>query len=186
MAKEKLIFQYFPAEKYNANIDETKRKLKKLPFCSPNEIAFKGLTGWVFEQTFQKCLKEQLIDRQKKEYEFEEQIKLSAICKGDNKSLGIVDLMIKNGKKKLMIELKFGGFYGKDDGERYKKYRNNIKSIKDGSIYEYIYITGSETSPTYREKAKEAFEGANCFFFDEKAEIDSWEKLIKRITEFLG
>ncbi len=186
VAKEQRIFQDFPAERYNANIDDAKIKLKELTFCSPKEIAFKGLTGWVFEQTFQKCLKEELIDRLKKEYEFKEQIKLSELCKGENKSRAIVDLMIINGNIKLMIELKYGGFYGKDDGERYKNYRGKIKSISDGNNYEYIYITGSETSPLYRKKTKEAFEETSCFFFDENVGIDSWDKLILRITQILG
>ena len=72
-----------------------------------------------------------------------------------------------------MVELKYGGFYGKDDGERCKMYRGSITSISAGNKYEYIYITGSQTSPLYREKAKKAFGEANCFFFEKNSGINS-------------
>ncbi|MCU0414564.1 MAG: hypothetical protein MUE91_09220, partial [Ignavibacteriaceae bacterium] len=79
-------------EMYEHNIFETKNKLEELSFYCQKEIKFKGLTGWVFEQTIHKCISEELIKLNKK-YIIDEQFKLSTLSK-KNKSRGEVDLII--------------------------------------------------------------------------------------------
>ena len=146
---------------YKDNLDLAKDSLKKLPVSSGKEISLRGLNGWVYEQTIQFCLIEELELLSSGPFDVEEQFKIKGRAKAD--------LLVGN----TAIEIKAGGIFG-NESEKYKKY----KAILNESGYSYLYITKQETHAPYRKAIQEAFGEKCCFFLSDK---NSWRDFVNAV-----
>jgi len=125
-----------------------------------------GLNGWVFEQTVQSCIKEEL-EAQQITVEIGEQVPLEGRIKADL-AVGTV-----------LIEVKRRGLLGAKDIEKYRAYRQ----IANASRLEYLYITGQETYQPYRNRTVQALGQENAFFLDSAGD---WARFINRLVELLS
>lgn len=175
---------------YEDNVRKAKDELSKLD-CNSNTKCriedFKGLSGWVFEQTIQSELRKKL---KSYNFEFSEQCKLNTQMLISNepkklKSNGIIDLKISNGiinDKVVFIEIKLSGLYNIKDVAKYEKYHDVIVSNPD---YTYLYITAEESCAKYIKGIQHALEVKNSFFLDTGG-INEWQRFADRIVEALN
>jgi len=170
-------------EIYNNNIIEAKNKLKELSFYCQKEVKFKGLTGWVFEQTIQKCISEEFMQLNN-DYIIDEQFKLSNLSE-KKKSRGEVDLIINNENRNVLIEIKYSGFYNRNSETTYQKYFNIINeyNLNNENKYYYIFLSGKESYYRYKGISKKVFGENNVFYLDEK---NSWKMFTDKIVKLLG
>src|ERR1700685_87636 len=86
---------------YERNYDLAIEKLQTIPVCCSNEPKFKWLTGWIFEQTIQYCIRKELqVARIKRP--ISEQVSLSGSARAD---LQVGD---------ILIEIKYSGIFSKE------------------------------------------------------------------------
>jgi hypothetical protein len=139
------------------------RKLAEIPVFCGNEPSFTGLSGWVFEQTIQYCLRRELKAR-KVEVEIAEQEKLQPRIKAD--------LIIGC----AVIEIKQSGLYTRSAITKYEKYRKaaNTRGL------EYLFVTGGERYQPYRDGISKALGKENAFFLDTNGE---WKRFISRLVQ---
>jgi hypothetical protein len=150
---------------FESNLAEAKASLSKLSFCSTETPNFKGLSGWVFEQTVVHCLGQELRSRGI-HATFREQVSLGGRV--------TTDLLVGN----LAIELKAAGVFHKSAAIRYGKYKNAAE--KKG--YSYLYLTLRETYHPYRQAMQVCLGNENAFFLDTRGD---WRRLVERITQEL-
>ena len=151
----------YSEEKIEATFAENLEKAKHGLVAVGNISTFRGLNGWVYEQTIRSCLNEELSSLSSIKFSIEEQFKI--------KGRASADLLVG----KTAIEIKSGGVFGKEP-EKYKKY----KAILTERGYSYLYITKKETHAPYREAVKEAFGGEFCFFLTDP---NSWESFVNAV-----
>lgn len=145
---------------FNKNVNLATQALSNIPVAKGKEPSLRGLNGWVFEQTIQSCLVDELA-LLGKNYQISEQFKISGRAKAD--------LLVG----KTAIEIKAGGMFG-DESEKYKRY----KTILTERDILYLYITMHETYPPYREAMKKAFGEDSCFFLSEK---NAWKNFVMAV-----
>jgi hypothetical protein len=125
-----MIYNKKTVQKCNeSNLKAAKEQLKKIPVYCGHEPEFSGLTGWVFEQTIQHCIRQEL-DKMNLTAEIEEQVKLIGRAK--------IDLRIGN----TAIEIKTSGLFSKEDIAKYKKYQGEAKERG----WRYIFLSIGETT----------------------------------------
>ena len=93
--------------------DEAMELLSRLEVANgrkPEKL--RGLTGWIYEQTIRSCLEEEL-EILGIAPEISEQVRLG--------KTGAITLDLVVGQ--VVIEIKYGGFIGSADPEKYRKYR---------------------------------------------------------------
>jgi len=147
---------------YSDNLNKAKQALRNLDFVCGVELDFKGLNGWVFEQTIRKCLIDELVDKLQS-YDVREQETL--------KGRATVDLVLG----RAAIEIKSGGLF-KDESEKYAK----LRTAAIGKGWEYLYITRDETYVPFKESAKKAFGEDKAFFLNEEG---TWMKFVEKVIE---
>ncbi len=125
-----------------------------------------GLSGWVFEQAVQSCIKEELEAREST-VDIGEQVPLGGKIKADL-AVGTV-----------AIEVKRRGLFGAGDMEKYRAYRQ----MANANGLEYLYITGQESYQPYRNRTVHALGRENAFFLDTPGE---WARFINRLVELLA
>ncbi len=121
------------------------------------------LNGWVFEQTVQSCLRNEL-ESLGIQAEMREQISLTGRAKAD---IGVGNV--------FAIEIKSMGLFSKDDAGRYCRF----KQVAEGKGLKYLFLTASETYLAYREGIAAALGPANVFFLDTPGD---WGRFITRIA----
>ena len=99
------------------NLKLAKDRLSQLPIWCGHRPDFGGLHGWVYEQTIQFCLKEELAEYALKP-NIEEHFSLGGRAKPD--------LRIEH----VLIEVKTRGLFSVQDVERYNKYGKLAKDKK--------------------------------------------------------
>lgn len=154
-------------EIFESNLNEVIECIKQLDIYQGNKIDIKGLKGWIFEQTIDKCIKNEL-SHHYIPYNINEQYKLM--------SRVYVDLKIN---EKILIEVKLSGFFNNKDGEKYKKY----KEVAEKKNFNYLYLTQKETDKRYQNIAREVFGKENAFILNENN--FEWERFINRIISLL-
>lgn len=142
------------------NLNLANQALLNLPVANGKKISLRGLNGWVYEQTIQFCLVEELALLSIR-LPVEDQFKI--------KGRANADLLVG----KTAIEIKAGGIFG-NESEKYKKY----KSILTERGFSYLYITKQESHEPYRKAMEEAFGENFCFFLSEKK---SWENFVNTV-----
>jgi|LGVF01.1.fsa_nt_gb hypothetical protein len=145
---------------FTENLNLAKQALLNLPVASGEKITLRGLNGWVYEQTIQLCLVDELVQLSK-EFPIKEQFKIEGRANAD--------LLVG----KAAIEIKAGGIFG-EESEKYKKY----KAILTERGFSYIYITKQETHEPYRKTMEEAFGEEFCFFLTEE---NSWNNFVNAV-----
>jgi len=133
--------------------------LKKLDIYCGNDIKISGLNGWVYEQTLQFCLKNEL-DMEGINIVIEEQYSLNSRIR--------VDLRI--GKAK--------GMFSDDVIQRYTSY---IDIANQRSLY-YFYITGNESVERYRKRTIDIFGKERSFFLNVHGD---WNRFIKELFKVI-
>lgn len=98
--------------KYESNLKIAKAALASLEFCCSEEPSFQGLSGWVFEQTVQDCLRKQL-NALGIRAEIQEQATLAGRARAD--------LLIGSA---VAIEIKAKGLFDKNAASRYCRYHS--------------------------------------------------------------
>lgn len=142
------------------------RGLEALEVYCGREPHVLGLNGWVFEQTVQICIKEEL-EAQQITVDIGEQVPLEGRIKADL-AVGTV-----------LIEVKRRGLFEAGDIEKYQQYRQRANAKR----LEYLYITGQETYQPYRDRTVQALGQENAFFLDTPGE---WARFINRLVELLA
>ena len=161
--------------KFSDNLKMTSNCLKELDFCfDKNGVSFKGLTGWVFEQTILKCIRDEF-GNSALIYTIGEQFKLSKLIIAGKKCRGQADLVVKINDNTYLIEIKHTGIFSANDCEKYLKYK---KIIEDNN-YKYLYLTKGESYLKFKNICKEMFGENNSFFLDEEG---SWKNFINLLT----
>lgn len=145
---------------FTKNLNLANQALANLPVANGNYPSLRGLNGWVYEQTIQSCLIEELALLSTK-FSMEEQFKI--------KGRANADLLVG----KTAIEIKSGGIFGYES-EKYKRY----KAILNERGFSHLYITKQETHAPYCEAMKEAFGGEFCFFLTEQ---NSWKSFVNAV-----
>lgn len=153
------------AELAETSLELAKAKLAELPICCGHQPGFSGLNGWVYEQTIQFCLLEELSEHGLRP-EVEEQARLYGRAK--------VDIRLDH----VLIEVKARGLFGTADVERYVKY----KKLADGKDNRYPFVTASESCDPYRQGVIDALGQENAFFLDGE---DEWDRLVGTIVQAL-
>lgn len=156
-------------ELYESNLQKAKDLLKALPIYCGAEPRFSGLTGWVFEQTIQYCIRKEL-DAMNIKAEIEEQVTLIGRVK--------IDLRIGN----TVIEIKTSGLFSRDDIAKYKKYQIEAKTKK----WRYVFLSIGET--TFRPGIIEALGREDVVLLYEydgswKENFGEWQRFIELIVE---
>ena len=151
---------------FESSLSSAKRKLAQVEVAERRLPTFKALRGWVFEQTIQYCLRNELASDKRKP-EWQEQVGLGGRA--------IVDLLIGN----VAIEIKLSGLYDKLAIERYGRYAKLARS----KGWSYLYITGEEAYSAYQEGIVRAVGKENAFFLDEPGE---WNWFVRRIKTLLS
>ena len=148
---------------FGSALKDAKERLACLEVCCSGKPSFRGLSGWVFEQTIQYCLHKELEAKGIKA-DFEEQVSLGGSRKADLR-VGTV-----------LMEFKLTGLFGPDAAKRYGK-RSDTAQRKG---YSYVYLTAQETYKPYRKAVKEALPRGNAFFVDE-TKPGEWERFVRCI-----
>jgi hypothetical protein len=151
---------------FESNLAAAKACLGQLSFCCSTDTAFGGLSGWVFEQTFTFCLRQEL-KALHINTTIHDQVGLGGKAK--------VDRVIGS----IAIELKARGMFDKRAPYRYAKYK--IAAEKKG--YCYLYVALQETYGPYREATRVQLGTENAFFLDIPGD---WSRLMNRIVRGLG
>ena len=98
---------------FDASLKRAKLNLSKLKVFCGRKPNFAGLSGWVFEQTIQHCIKKELKVK-RFAVEIAEQVSVGGRAKADL-TVG-----------KAAIEIKTSGLFGLSDVRRYRKYRKQF------------------------------------------------------------
>lgn len=154
---------------YENNLEEAKIILKSLPFCCGEQPAFSGLTGWVFEQSIQYCIRQELKEM-KLEAEIKEQVSLGGRAK--------VDLRVGT----TAIEIKTSGLFSKEDIFKYKKYQAEAEA----KGWRYIFLSIGET--TFRQGIIDALGKENVVLLYEydgswTPNNGEWQRLMEIVAE---
>lgn len=166
---------------FNRNLLEAQDELKQLKFRATDSTpSFTALGGWVFEETICDCFSKELKNlplNRLVQFQVKEQFKLSGFKTG---SRGVSDFRISNGDKHILLEVKSSGLHSPKNFVTYKAYHGIIKAQVG---YEYLYITGCETSKPYKQETQNIFGVENSFFLD--TDTDAWEKFVQRVYDIL-
>lgn len=154
------------AELARQSLKLAKERLSGVPVHCGREPRIPGLHGWVFEQTVQFCLLEELAVRGIIP-EVEEQSKLCGKAKAD----------LRVGH--VLVEIKTRGLFGISDVERYRKY----KQWAQAKGYRYLFLTASETYMPYRRGICDAVGEDSVFLLDQP---DHWERFVETIVNELA
>src|SRR5689334_19076052 len=104
-----MIYDETKVEKvYQKSLRDAKELLRELRVHSGREPNFSGLSGWVYEQTIQHCIRKELKEMGLVAKPVLEQVSLGGRTR--------VDLLIGN----TAIEIKTSGLFGLHEIERYK------------------------------------------------------------------
>ncbi|MDE3236444.1 MAG: hypothetical protein KGO81_10855 [Bacteroidota bacterium] len=164
-------------EIFNDNFIKASNVLKTLDFYSNRhtneEINFRGLVGWVFEETIFSCLNNELNSLNLR-HELKVQFNLSSLFVIGKKSKGKADLYLHTDKQNYLIELKHTGVFGIADYDKYRKYRE----IVNNNNFKYLYLTKGESYEKFVTECKNIFGSENAFFLDKDGD---WEKFINLI-----
>ncbi len=150
---------------YDQNLSLAKVKLAELNVYCGRTPNFGGLSGWVFEQTIQYCLRKELNGKGVKP-EIAEQVSLGGRAKAD--------LVIG----KMAIKIKTSGLFGMGDVERYRRYRGVAQEMG----LTYLFFTQTESYAPYHKGIVSALGAKNVFFLDEPG---NWNRFVTRIVREL-
>jgi hypothetical protein len=150
---------------YEDNLGSAEKALKRLQVFSGRSPTFTGLTGWVFEQTIQYCLRSDL-EARGLSFTIEEQAKLGA--------RGKADLLLG----RVAIEVKLSGLFSEAGIATYRKY----SKLAHKARLDYLYITGGERYKHYRDGVASAVGPQNVFFLDTPRE---WNRFVNRVVALL-
>jgi len=153
------------SEMTETNLRLAKMRLAELPICCGREPSIAGLHGWVFEQTLQFCIREELAEHGLSP-DVEEQVGIGGRAKADFRLAHV------------LIEVKTRGLFGMADVQKYGKYREQA----EGRGYRYLFVTASETHEPYRRGIIEALGQSNVFILAQPGE---WERLVTTIVQEL-
>ena len=148
---------------YESNYKDAVSKLTQLPVYCGTPPHFGQLTGWVYEQTIQYCIKQEL-EARKVKADIKEQVSLRGRAKAD--------LKVNN----VAIEIKHNGLFGSQDAAKYSEY-SKAASAKG---WHYLYITQGETYKSYRAGITETLGRENVFFLDTEGD---WDRFVGRLAE---
>jgi len=146
-----------------ASLSVTKEYFSDIRNKNDSLLGFKGLNGWVYEQTIRYCLCEEL-----KKFGKAPNIKEQEQLYGRTK----VDLLVG----KVAIEIKVSGLYNKSDAEKYRGYSTKAKE----KGWYYFYLTQKEGYPPYQIAIKSVLGEENTFFLN--AEND-WERFVNKVLK---
>lgn len=146
---------------YERMLGEAVQALRGLPVFCGRDPAFGGLSGWVFEQTVQYCirgsLREMGID-----LPIAEQVSLGGRVK--------VDLVVGG----TAVELKTAGLFGGDYRATYSAYR--AKAHERG--LRFVLLTRRESYGPYRAGIADVLGAENVFVLTDPG---SWQRFIDRL-----
>jgi hypothetical protein len=129
--------------------------------------AFGQLTGWVYEQTIQHCIRREL-----KAHKIKAEITEHDNLRGRAKA----DLKVND----VAIEIKHSGLFGSEDADKYKEYME-AASAKKG--WRYLFVTRRESYAPYRTGIANALGTENVFFLDTEGD---WKRFMHRLEELLA
>ena len=151
---------------FHSNHQRAIRKLAELPVYCGTEPDFGRLTGWVYEQTIQYCIRQELEARRVKA-DIKEHVSLRGRVKADLKVNGVA------------IEVKHNGLFGPGDAAKYQDY----KKAASAKGWAYLFITGGESHRPYRTGITKALGRKNVFFLDTNGD---WKRFVRRREELAG
>ena len=136
---------------FETSLKQAKRNLSKLKISGGKEPSFAGLSGWVFEQTIEHCIRSELRSKG-----------INTLIKEQHSLGGRVkaDLLIGN----IAIEIKTSGIFGLSDVCRYQRY----KKAAHINGYDYIFLSRGESYRPYRDGITKALGGSNVFYLDKR------------------
>jgi hypothetical protein len=151
---------------FDRSLEEAKSALRGLAVAAGREPRFSGLNGWVFEQTVEHCLREEL-ELLGPTSDVEEQVALGGRAK--------VDLRVG----RTAIEIKRSGLFGDSDVARYTTYR----ALAEEKGWRYVFLSGAESYGPYRTGIIKALGSQNVVILD--GEGGEWERFVGIVAEGL-
>ncbi|MDP3773659.1 MAG: hypothetical protein Q8Q85_05265 [Gemmatimonadales bacterium] len=143
---------------YASSLKRAKEKLAELSVFSGKEPHFSGLSGWVFEQTVQHCIRKELKAKRVRA-EVTEQVSLGGRAKAD--------LVVGT----VAIEIKTSGLFSLKDATKYKRYRK----AAEARGLRYVYLTWEESFLPYKRALDRALGKKNVFYLNDDGE---WQRFI--------
>lgn len=150
---------------YHRNVGRASKRLTEIPAYCGQRPTFRGLSGWVFEQVIQHCIRKEL-----------QTVGINATYSEQYRLVGraTVDLRIDN----VLVEMKLSGAYSRESYAKYPKYKKT--ATENG--FSYLWFSGEESYRPYRSMAKKAFGTRNAFYLDTTAD---WNRFVTRIRDLL-
>lgn len=152
-------------ELYKRCLTQAKEKLREIDVFCNTDPTFGGLSGWVFEQTIQHCIQQELQLRG-----------LEILITQQEPIIGRAKADLAVGKF-AAIEVKTSGLFGMADVEKYRKYRE--AALKKG-FQRYLYLTWSENHIPYKIGLNEALGEENIFYIENTSE---WSRFISVLAD---
>jgi hypothetical protein len=149
------------------NLDDARTKLKDIQVCCGRQPEIPGLHGWVFEQTIQYCLLQELSEEGLVP-ETKEQVPLCGRARADLKL------------NHILVEIKTSGLFGMSDVQKYRMYRKWAESPKQG--FRYLFLTDDETYGPYKTGIIDAVGQENVFFLEQP---EDWKRFVVTVAKEL-
>ena len=146
-------------ERFHSAFQDATRCLKGLTVFCGQDPAFGGLSGWVFEKTIQKCIRESLASR-RDALPIDEQFSLGGRVKADLK-VGTV-----------VVEIRSAGLFGQADIDKYRTCKSAARSLG----LRFVFLSLYESHQPFRAGVTDALGAENVFFLREDA--GSWQRFI--------
>jgi hypothetical protein len=150
---------------YETNRAKAIGLLKKLDVYCRGKVNVTGLNGWVYEQTIQYCMREEL-NAKGIEDEISEQANIGGRARAD----------LRIGR--VVVEVKAAGLFGRNDITKYGEHKRMAKS----KGLSYLYVTRQEGYGPYRTGTVRELGKQNAFFLDEPGE---WKRFMTRLVALL-
>jgi len=150
---------------FESSLKQAKANLADLKVYCGKEPGFAGLSGWVFEQTIQHCLRQEL-EAHGAAPTITEQVSLGGRAKAD--------LAVGN----AAIEIKTSGLFELDAVHRYREYR---RAAQEKGL-RYIFLSRQETYRPYRDGIIKALGQSNVFYLNERGD---WERFVTLLIELM-
>lgn len=148
---------------HEATLEQARRALAALPFAADAVPEFRGLRGWVFEQTVRHCLRQELVARGL-DPPIREQWRIAGTRK-------VADLLVE----RVAVEVKESGLFAYASVAKYR----DCQAHTTAAGFHYLYRAGVKTNPRLRAGMRDAVGAESAFYLDHAGD---WRRFVDRLV----
>ncbi len=151
---------------FKRSLKQAETALEAVSVWNGARPAFSGLSGWVFEQTVQWCLRQEASSAG---------VHLALSQHERLRPKVLVDLVVqREDGTRIFIEIKARGLFSMNDAEKYKNHAGNARAQKS----EFLFLTLGESYEPYADAIRGAIGSENCFFLDRDGD---WARFVGHV-----